>query len=330
MTNHRSTADVEAILRRTYAEVAERTVVMPAPTDAATRPAPHSPPGRTATRRLLAFAAVLALVVGGLIVLANRDAERPAGRGVPTRVVPGWVPRTTSADGDGRPFALTEIDSDAQRDRVTYASAAGSVTVELDRTTTSIPDGSPVVVRGVEGRRTDSSLAWIGPADALVQVTWSGQVSDAMVDSFVQGLAEVDDETWEEVAGTGGFREPTEQPLAQVRVAADEPFEVGLVGDLHVGLSLRAGPNGFSLGSIDACRAGINYLTSDLDDDVTGYVVLAPGHIESAVVRPIGNDDRVIEMTSLLPLADVSIGGVVYEERAPNTQLPRVECQDRP
>lgn len=314
---------VEDLLRRTFAEVAERTTVTTSARTVAT-----ATPERRWQRQLLAAAAVLVLVVGGLLVLTGRDADRPAGRGTPTRVVPGWVPRPPTTYGFFTPYALTELTSTAERDLVTYATASGSITVTLDRTRTSLPDGTPTEVRGGEARRTDSSLAWIGAGGAVVEVSWSGDVTDQMADSFVQGIAEVDETTWSELAGTGGFREDTYDPFTTVRIDADVPFDAELVGDLHQGLSLWIGSSGFLLGSVDRCDASVNYRTSDWESDVTGYTILAPGDVTSAVVRPIGNDDRVVEMTSLLPLADVSIGGVVYEDRAPNTQLPRVDCEE--
>jgi hypothetical protein len=316
---------VEDLLRRTFAEVAERTTVAAAPA------APHAVPGPARgrwQRQLAAAAALVVLVVGGLFVLTGRDAERPAGRGTPTRVVPSWGPRFATADGDQRPFALTELTSTAERDRVTYSADAGTLAIELDRTRSSLPDGTPTVVRGTDARRGESSLAWIGPGDAVVEVTWSGEVTDEMVTSFVQAVAEVDDATWAELTATGGFRERSYEALAEVRVDADVPFTVEIVGDLHEGLSLQLGNSGFRLGYVDRCASSVNDLTSDFEADVTGYLVLAPGDVEAAVIRPIGDDDRVVEMTSLLPLADVSIGGVVYEGRSPSTQLPRVDCEE--
>lgn len=320
----RSPANLEDLLRRTYAEVAARTSITQ-PTHAATA----EPAASRWQRQLLAATAVLVLIVGGLLVLANRDAERPAGRGTPTRVVPGWVPRLTTPGGDWRTFALSELTSTSESDRITYSADAGEVTLTLDRTRTSLPDGTPTEVRGGDARRTGTSLAWIGPRGAVVEVSWSGDVTDQMVDSFVQGLAEVDERIWNELAGTGGFREDPYEPLASVRIDADVPFEVELVGDLHQGLSLELGSIGFPAGSIDRCAASVNDRTSDWESDVTGYTVLAPGDVTSAVVRATGADDRVVEMTSLLPLVDVSIGGVVYDDRTSSEPLPRVDCEER-
>lgn len=320
-------ADLEELLRRTYAEVAARTAVTSEAVATTRPPRPPAPPRRG---RLLAAAAVVAIVVGGLALLADRDAEPPAGRGTPTRVAPGWVPRSTTPYGFSTTYALTELSSTGVHDIVTYSAAAGSITLTLDRGGSSLPDGTPTEARGAEARRTDHSLAWVGPGGAVVEVTWSGDVTEPMVESFVQGIVAVDDAAWAALSSTGGFRERSYEPLATVRVDADVPFDVELVGDLHEGLSLRLGPSGYSTGSIDRCAASVNDSTSDFENDIAGYVVLAPGDVEVAVVRPIGDDERRVEMTSLLPLADVSIGGVVYEGRSPASELPRVDCEARP
>lgn len=328
MSASRSTDDVERLLRRTYAEVTERTTMSPRATSGVVRLSPATAP-RLGGRHILVAAAMFALVVGGLFALSNRDAEQPAGRDVATRVVPGWVPSLASADGSiDRALILTELHSNPERDRITYANRDASITVELDRTRRVLGDGEPATVRATPGRRTDSSLSWIGPDDAVVEVSWTGSVDETTIDSFVRAIAYVDDDVWIETVGTGGFRRQPPEPLATVRIDADVPFDVDIVGDLHDGLSLQVGPNGFRSLGTGRCSASVNYETSDLDTNVTGYVILAPGDAASAVVGAIGNDDRRIDLTSLLPLVDVSIGGVVYDERRPSARLPVVDCEE--
>jgi hypothetical protein len=315
-----------------YADVAERTTVGSEPEDRVLAVAPSTAPGRSGRRQILAAAVVLVLVVGGLLVLANREVERPAGRDAPTRILPGWVPRFTTPDGgfEPRPLALTELRSDAERDRITYANAVGSITVELDRTRGVPSDGEPVIVRGGPARRTESTLSWLGPDNAVVEVSWSGAVDDAMIDLFVRTLAYVNDDVWIEAAGTGGFRRAFRDPLTTVEIDAATPFAVDIVGDLHEGLQLQVGTSGFLALGVSRCSASFTDETSDPESNATGYVILAPGDVGSVVVSTDHDEDRLVDVTSLLPLADVSIGGVVYENRTASAPLPRVDCGEAP
>ena len=293
---------------------------------------PSTAPTWTARRQLLAAAAVLALVVGGLLVLADRDMEPTTGRDAPTRILPGWVPRFTSPDGgfEPRPLALTELRSDAERDRITYANALGSITVELDRIRGVPSDGEPVIVRGGPARRTRSTLSWLGPDAALVEVSWSGAVDDAMIDTFVGALAYVDDDVWVEAAGTGGFRRDPTESLVDVRIDAEPPFDVDVDGDLHDGFSLRFGQSGSDALGTGQCSATVNFETSSRASNGAGYVILAPGDVSSVVVSTDADEDRRVEVTSLLPLADVAVGGVVYDNRSLGAPLPRVDCGEAP
>ena len=326
MSVRRSTADVESILRRTYAEVAERTKVEQ-PIGGGLGHAPVVTATKPWRRQMVAAAAVLVVVVGGLFVLANRGIEQSAGRDGPTRIVPGWA---ASSDGafDLRSFALTELTSDSARDRITYASAAGSIAVVLDRTRGLPSEGDRVMIRGGQARRTVSTLSWLGPDNALVEVSWSGAVDDSMIDLFVQSLAYVDEDVWSEVAGTGGFRRSLRDPLDALSVDADRSFDVEIVGDLHQGLQLQVGPNGFLALGVGRCSASVNFETSNPDAGETGYVLLAPGNATSVVVTTDG-DDRQVDVTSLLPLIDVAIGGVVLP-RPSHAELPSVDCGQGP
>ena len=332
MSTSRTTPDVEQLLRRTYAEVAERTTVGSALDDRVVSVGPSTARTRSVRRQILTAAAVLVLVVGGLLVLADRDVEGPAGRDAPARILPGWVPRFPSPDGgfEARPLALTELRSDRDRDRITYASAAGSITVDLDRTRGVPSDGEPVIVRGEPGRRTDSTLSWLGPDNAVVEVSWSGAVDDVWIDAFVQALAYVDDDVWIEAAGTGGFRRRPDEPLVNLRIDAEPPFDVDVNGDLHNGLGLWFGESGSVAVGTGRCSATVNFESSSREPDTAGYVILAPGDVSSVVVGTDGTQDRRVEMTSLLPLADVAVGGVVYENRTTSAPLPRVDCGEAP
>lgn len=335
MSTPRSSTEVEHLLRRTYAAVAERTAVSPASNVDEVQLSPSVPTVRRApSARLVASAAAFVVLVGGLLALTGRDGAQPAGRDVSTRILPGLVPNDGPLDGSGdwRPFALTELRTDPDRDRVTYSWYAASISLELDRTRRSLPDGEAVTIRGTQGRRTDSTLSWLGPDGALVEVSWSGEVVDDQIDSFVQGILYVDDDTWLEAAGTGGFRpQSTDEAIATVRIDAEVPFDVELLGNLHEGLAVWLGSSGFIIGGPNIeCRPVYNDLTSDPESNRIGYAVLAGGDVVAAVVRAIGDDEQRIEMTSLLPLADLSIGGVVYENRRSSSPLPRVDCEDTP
>jgi hypothetical protein len=321
--------DVETLLRRTYAAVAGRTTV------AAAGPGEDVPSwsGRRVVRfrrqRLFAaVAALLALFVGGLLVMSDRTAEAPAGRDQPTRILPGWIPVVTSSDGRLRTFPLTELHSEAERDRITYATSDASMSVVLDRTRGLTAGGEPVSVRGASGRRSASTLSWIGPGGALVEVSWTGAVDDTMVDHFVRGLAFVDEDTWTEAAGTGGFRRAMRDPLVTVRIDGDEPFEVGLVGDLHEGLIVQVGEFGL-LAGYERCQASWKSEISDLEAAVAGYLLAAPGDVTSVVVRTGDSAERRVELQSLLPVVDLSLGSTVYENRTETSETPRVDCGDR-
>ena len=324
MTTSDGSVDVEALLRRTYAEVAARTAV-DAPSEA--RPVRFAPAGGEspgAWRRLLAAAAVLAVVAGGLVLLANRGAEQSAGRDGATRVLPGWVPLTDVEEAN-RSFVLVELSSDADRDRIVYGVEGASIGVELDRTRSVLGDGETTTVRGGSARRTDSTLSWIGPDDALLEVFWSGAVDDESVEMFAGSIAYVDEEVWAEFAGTGGFRASDGEPLATIRIDADESFDVDIVGDLHGGLWLEVSGGGYSIAHA-SCAASWNFEVSDMDERVAAYIILSTGDFSAATVD-VPDGVRRIELTSLLPLLDVSIGGVVFEDRSSNEGLPDVRCE---
>lgn len=329
MTVHRSMADVEGLLRRTYAEVADRTTfTVAAPGQVRLAASGHAE--RPLARRVLASAAAMALIVAGVIVLVGRGGDRPAGIDTPTRVVPGWVPQVEVPAGsrDFRTLAVTEIHSDDRADRVTYGADVGSISVELDRAARSLPDGEPAEVRGEPARRTASTLSWFGPDEAVVTVSWTGDIDEATVTSFVHGLLYVDDDIWHELTGAGGFRHSSSSgPLAAIRIDADRPFDVELEGDLHEGTRLWVRESAYHTVAEGLCQIAVHEETTVRDSRVTGYLVIARGDVTSAVVRPFGADERSIELTSLRPLADVSFGGVVFGDRAVSNPLPMVDCE---
>jgi hypothetical protein len=201
--------------------------------------------------------------------------------------------RLLAASSPGRPLALTELRSDAEQDRITYANAVGSITVELDRTRGVPSDGEPVIVRGGPGRRTDSTLSWLGPDNAVVEVSWSGAVDDAMIDACSWRRSPTSTTT------------PGSKPLAPAASAerpaesAHQPFEIDAAsrrstvdvnGDLHEGLQLSGSvTSGIRRpGRRGAARQRSPTTPQSREPNVAGYVILAPGDVSTVVVSTDG------------------------------------------
>lgn len=330
----RSNDEMEQLLRRTYSVVAARTTVESRAIGNEATVAPIDTSRANRWPILLAAAAVLGVLVGGLLILSSRLENRPAGRGSPVHLAPGWIPRMAGPDGDRPLFPLTElVTTDDGYDRLVYATDSASVTLERFTSGGDLPAGDDVVVRGALGRRSASSLHWIEPGGVRVDVSWEGAVPADLIGTFVDGLLAFDDDLWAEMVDHGGFRpaDDISNPLATFRIAADDPFDVTLVGSLHAGASLRSGPNGFSL-PFRGCRTQIDEQIEDLRDrgdrpGPIGYLVLAPGAPES--VEAIADGRRIeVEMTSLEPTVDASVGGFVLDDRLIGDDLPIIACRE--
>lgn len=334
----RSSTDIERLLRRTYADVADRTTV-PRSGDVSYVDAPVGPVPSAAARRwrpLLAVAAVVALVVGGLAVLSGRGAITPSGRAVPRHVAPGSIPRL-GIDELGRLFPLTDLVSTENYDRLKYAVDGASVTIEVFRDGVDLPAGDPRMVRGADGVRTSSGIHWLGPDGSVVAVSWNGTVEIEMIDDVIDGMVYLDDGQWEQLIAHGGFRAVDSTAIAGFSIPADErfgideAFEVELVGSLHDGISLRNGPNGFVL-PLRQCAAQVDWNVARLRDRAVdepgriGYLVLAPGAVRSVRVSIDGTPTDV-ELTPLGTIADVSLGGIALDDRLPGDEQLAVDCE---
>lgn len=318
--------DLERLLRRTYREIAART-------DETT--SPERPDQNAARSRrwqpVLAAAAVVAVVVGGLLALTNRGADAPAAIGEPRHIVPGWIPRADADDGDRR-FALTEITSTADVDRLVWSADIGSVTLEYDRSATMMVTGVPATVRDAPAVRTPDGIEWWGPAGGVASLTIEGGVDPGVLDTITRSLVYVDDSVWSTLTATGGFTGDADRPLRAWRIEADAgAFDLLLRGNLHDGFSPTDGMTGWSLDLV-GCRTAINYGLSDLRGEPdralsrTTYTIVARGAPTEVVVSTDGELDRVVSMTSLEPTLDLSVGAIEYVGRSPSAGLSECEA----
>lgn len=307
------TTDVDDLLRRTYADVAERTVVT-APGDASVVPIPR--PARTGwLRPALAAAALLALVVSGLVLITGRTDDRASDAGDLVHAVPSWVPHL-GPEEFMRPMRLTAIESSGSGDSLTWTADAGTVTLRTERPSTvdvaDVADVRPTVASAADGSATGSPLRWTERTSLELEVAWTGEVPATEIDAFVRGIVFVTATQWEELTARGGFRDEDRQELSRFRIDADDDFDVRLVGDLHDGLYLEQQSFGFPPATLDRCR--VQEVEQATGDGATTkrYVVLAPGQVAAAVVRATGVDHPVT-MTPLGPAVDVSVGGLTLE-----------------
>lgn len=329
----RSTDEVEALLRRTYTEVAARTFVDEATSAGEARVV--SPRDRRAAtwQRPIAVAAAVVLMIGGLLALIARRADAPATGGEHGHVVIGSLP-VTSGEPAGFPtsFALTDVVSTDSLDRLVYASAAASVTLEVT-TASGVPDGEPIEVRGVTGRRAGTSVSWNLPTGGLATLSWSGSIDQDSIDAMLDSLLYVDDDVWRSLWEHGGFRE-FDNAIATWRIPGDRRFEVALRGNLHDGFTLETGPSGIRLRTpattTNRCEIHLDYTTSEFSDDpasgTAGFQVVTGSAMTTAIVHLGGQPDRVVELTSLQPTIDLAVGGLTYPDVNPNT-APTPTCE---
>ncbi len=322
--------DVEQLLRRTYREVADRT-------DATTSPVLPDPDAVRPRRwqPALAAAAVIAVVVGGLLALANRGGEAPAAIGEPRHIVPGWIPRAGPDPSESR-FALIEITSTADVDRLVWSADTGSVTLEYDRAAMLMVTGAPATVRDAQAVRTPDGIAWSGPAGGVATVRIEGDVSAQVLDDVVASIIYVDDDMWTELTATAGFVRAEDDPLASWRVGGEHAVLVELIGDLHDGITVSVADDGsrtgFTPGLQRSCASSVQWSMSrstagePADSfERLGYSVFGQGAVTEVVVSAVGEVDQVIEMTPLRPVLDLSFGTVVYDDRSLGAPLPTCE-----
>lgn len=325
---------VEDRLRRTYEQVAARTVAGDGTSNA---------PGSESDRRrpvLLAAAALVAVLVTGLVVVSGRDGSAPAGTDDVRHLLPGVVP---VLDGDdARPLPLTAVESDAETDVLRWATGSGDALglvverglPELDDTTERLRSRGG---RGAVRSATDDLvvLTWDEVPGVRVEVSSTGRVTADTLDRFVAGLVGADDETWDDVIGRGGFRAIEDRVVSRFRVDADADFDVDLVGTIHDGLALEVGPGGLPL-PVEGCTVDINFATTpgadrtpeaDRDDgepDPVDYVVMTPDDVDVVTIRADGVTHQV-PTRSLRPIVDASIGGIRLN-REISDDLPECEA----
>lgn len=315
--------DVEDLLRRTYADVAERTAVT-APGDAVLVPLA----GRSRASRLrpyLAAAAVLTLVVSGLALIAGRSDDQVADDGDFVHAVPSWVPHL-GTEGSRRPLRLTAIESSDTVDVLTWSADAASVTLRVERSgAVGVAVGRPSTATDSAGSAGGSPLRWTERTGVVLEVAWTGDVPASEIDTFVRGIVLVTAGQWDELTSKGGFRDGDLQELTRFRIEADDAFDLRLVGDLHGGLHLEQEGFGVPPATLGRCRVQeVEQATGD-GAATKRYVVLTPGQVSEAVVRATGVD-HVVTMTSLGPAVDVSVGGFTLERPswAPNPACTEV------
>lgn len=327
----RSDDELAALLRRTYAAVATRTTVEPTVPDGDARLVADDADDATRWRSIAAAAAIVLATVGGLLTLVGRDSDAPAAPDAPRHVAIGGVPMLGEEHGYRR-FALTELVSTATYDRLVYAVDDASITLEVGALD-ALPGGDTVITRGTTARRDDDALHWYGPSGRVVSLSWTGDVDPATIAEITRSTVYLDDAAWTTLTAHGGFR-PDDDPLVTWRIEADVDFDVELRGDLHEGLLLWSGPAGLPI-RIDDCLANTNDQTTEYPADpetdptagTTGYEIVVPGRADRAVVAVEGRPQRTVELTSLAPVVDLSVGGAVYEGVDPSSELPEVLCE---
>jgi hypothetical protein len=299
--------DVEDLLRRTYADVAERTTVTHVG-DAAVVPLASRRRGSW-LRPTLAAAALLALVVSGLVVIAGRSDDRAADTGDLVHAVPSWIPQL-GPEGSMRPMRLSAIESSDTVDSLTWSADPGSVTLRTERSAAvGVAGGRPAVASDGDGLATGSPLRWIERTGLELEVAWTGGLPATEIETFVRGIVLVTPDQWRALTARGGFRDEHMEEITRFRIDAEADFDVGLVGDLHSGLSLEMDNLGMPVAVIDRC-----YATATTTDDpaTTGYVVVTPQQTSEVIVTADGETHQ-IAMTPLGPAVPLSVGGLVLE-----------------
>lgn len=323
-----STLDVEDLLRRTYADVADRTVAAPL-SDAAVVPlrAQHAGHARR-WPMLVAAAAAIVLVVAAAFALRRTGEDGPAGVDESTlvHVLPGEFP----GSGGGVPtMPLVRLETSAARDVIEYAGDDDRLRIQVDRGDTVRPVEDPnLTFDGVPARQdVDTGLrrfTWNPRPGMQVTVGWDRGDLPA-VRAFADQLIFVDEEAWRRATEHAGFgpyssSDPSSGVVAEYRLATTVPVTIQIQGWVHTGFTIRFPAASVSVPNI---RQQCTATRGLVDDGPVGRVAVVAGEAGRATVRDqdgtvvttvdvavhIPGTDNVIELVDLGDAVDASSFG---------------------
>jgi hypothetical protein len=318
----RSTADVEALLRRTYADVAARTEVDGRIADVPVRQIDAARRSRP-TWTLAAAAALVVVTTGALFVVARGDERAATDDRDLIHAIPTYVPRPDAGVNGLDHLPVTALSSSDEQDRIDYASESLSISVVVDRAAIPELDGRAVTVRNAQiaqiaGDDTAGALRWQVRPDLTVTIEWDGSVQDGTeaIAGMIDGLVLVDTATWERVVDHAGFAAPGEQ-LVRRRI---DGLDVVLEGSIQSDLEFRVGNIGWTAPRHAQCRAINN------GDNMT-WIVVSPFTV--GTVQAVFDDgvELAAELEQLSPGSDFGIA-VVRRERARQPTEPSVTCEE--
>lgn len=323
--------DVEDLLRRTYADVAERTTVEGR--DDVTVVALSTVRDRRTSRwPLLAAAAVVALVVAGLVVLRRdgTDTAAPVDESTLVHVLPGALPDADGGVefGSAPALPLIRIDTDAEHDVLEYASDDMSLEISVLRGAAVIdaPLGEPntELADGTAARLTTSSgtaLTWDRTPTMRVTVTMTG-APESTVRAVADALLYVDAAAWALATDHAGFASTSASDagiVAEYDLDTETPLTLHVRGDLHAGF-LVAAPS-ISTGwwsSPDRC---------EVNASGASLVVVrspAPGRF---LVRVTGMPPQELDVGTRVPGTNWYVDAFEYDP-TPVTGSIRVACEE--
>lgn len=265
-----STLDIEDLLRRTYADVAARTVAAP-PGDATLVALTGGRAGPRRWAMLAAAAAVVALVAGGAALLGRDGPAGPADVDPATlvHVLPGALPGPGNGliTGDSSTLPLVRVESTSERDVLEYASDEQRFVIEVARgaAATSVEGGDRSIGGASavldEERRV---LTWNPRTGMQVTVRFEGGDIERLL-RLADALIYVDATAWESATANAGFgpwqiKDETAGVVAEFRLSTSDPVTVRIRGWLQSGYEIvfprSFGSVGISVDALDApCRA---------------------------------------------------------------------------
>lgn len=333
------TDDLEARLRRMYSAVANRTAVGSLDTERPSRAAPTevdvvpihaAPPGRIRMFALTAAAAVVLL--GGLVLLRPRSADapsEPAGalrHALPLespRFIPTRFGSVGGIDAPDRTIRLSQIESSATGDVLTYEWDAGGVSIATAQQASSAEPGVDVSIRGglvarVSDSTTGVSLSWF-ESGVTVTITAFGE-QGREVDELVRlanGIAFVDDDAWARATEFAGFSRTDEL----IDFGGGWTLSGSLRGD---GISVRRGGYGFSA-SVGSVGSVACFVYADAASRDWWFVVADPRLEVTTATLPQG--DAVDISLRRLPGTNLAVGEFTTKPLG-GGDTPKVACEE--
>lgn len=322
-----SNLDVEDLLRRTYADVAERTITAP-PGDAMIVPIARRGAAPQRWAMLAAAAAVVVLVVAAAVALQRTGSDGPAGVDESTfvHVLPGEFP---GSGGDVPTMPLVLLESSAERDVIEYAGDGDRLRIQVDRGDAVRPvEEANLTFDGVAARLdVDTALRRItwNPRPAMqVTVDWDRGDLPA-VRAFADQLVFVDDAAWERAIARAGFgpystTDRSSGVVAEYRLPTTVPVTVEIHGWLHTGFMIRFPEASVIVPNIrQQCTASRGLV----GDGPAGRIAVVAGEAGRATVRdqdgtivstvdvsvPIPGTDNYLEVVDLGDAADATSFG---------------------